>query len=189
MKTFAAALLLISFLSCTNEVRLHRIKIYLNAHTVKTKGRYLSEDYHSFFIEKKGPGKDKNEALASFLDWDAPLHPDITILSYSVNADQWRIDFNEQNDFSKLIGFAGWKGTEIIRFNAMKKISETTYLPNDGNPDYKKWLQPAVEWLQKNRPGELDEVYKKGKLVQTPETARKWVQLLQLWRKETAAIR
>ena len=156
----------------------------MNAHTVKTKGRYLSEDYHSFFIEKKGTGEDKRATLSSFLNWDAPLHPDITILNYSVNGEEWRVEFNEQNDFSKLIGFAGWKGTEIIHFNSKKKIRETTYIPNNENPDYKKWLQPAIDWLQKNRREELDEVYKKGKLVQTPETAKKWVELLQLWRKE-----
>ena len=186
---FATVFLLISRLSCTNKVYLHRIRTYLNAHTIKTKSRYLSEDYHSFFVEKKGEGKDKKAALTSFLNWDAPLHPDLTILNYSVNGDEWRIEFNEQNDFSKLIGFAGWKGTEIIRFDSKKKIRETIYLPNYKNPDYKKWLQPATDWLQKNRPAELDEVYKKEKLVQTPETAKKWIKLLQLWRKETIATK
>ena len=59
------------------------------------------------------------------------------------------------------------------------------YIPGDTNPNYKKWLQPAVDWLQKNRPDELSEVYRDGKLIQTSETAMKWVSLLQLWRKET----
>ena len=35
------------------------------------------------------------------------LRPDITILNHSVNGNEWRVEFNEQNDFSKLIGFAG----------------------------------------------------------------------------------
>jgi len=47
----------------------------------------------------------------------------------------------------------------------------------------------CVDWLQKNRPAELDEVYKKGKLVQTTETSKKWVKLLQLWRKQTTAAK
>jgi hypothetical protein len=180
----ATVFLLIPLLSCTNKVYLHRINTYLNAHTIKTRSRYLSEDYHSFFIEKKGEGRDKKAALRSFSNWDAPLRPDITILNHSVNGNEWRVEFNEQNDFSKLIGFAGWKGTEKILFNSKKKTCEVTYIPNDENPDYKNWLQPAVDWLQKNRPGEVDEVYKKGKFVQTPETAKKWVKLLQLWRKQ-----
>ncbi len=146
----------------------------------------MSEDYHSFFMEKKGQGENKTSTLGSFSNWDAPLHPDITILNYSINGNQWKVEFNEQNDFSKLIGFPGWKGTEIISFNSKKKICEMIYIPNDENPDYKKWLQPSVDWLQKNKPKELDEVYKHGRLVQTSETAKKWVTLLQLWRKETA---
>ena len=149
----------------------------------------MSEDYHSFFIEKKGEGKDKKAALSSFLNWDAPLHPDIIILNYSVNGDEWRVEFNEQNDFSKLIGFPGWKGTEMIRFNSEKMIDEMIYIPDDTNPNYKKWLQPAVEWLKKNKPGELNEVYKDGKLIQTSETAKKWVSLLQLWREKTGELK
>jgi hypothetical protein len=86
-----------------------------------------------------------------------------------------------------LIGFPGWKGTEVIRFNPEKMIDEIIYLPDDTNPNYKKWFQPAVEWLQKNRPNELNEVYKDGKLIQTSETAKTWVILLQLWRKETSS--
>jgi len=145
----------------------------------------MSDDYRSYFMEKKGVGKNKEQVLQSFSEWDAPLHPDITILNHVVNGNTWKIEFNEQNDFSKLIGFPGWKGTEMIRFNSKKMIDEMIYIPADTNPDYKKWLQPAVEWLQKNKSDELNEVYKDAKLIQTHETAKKWVSLLQLWRKET----
>jgi hypothetical protein len=179
------AFLLTGFVSCTNRVCLHRIETYLNAHTAETKGKYIAESYRSFFMEKKGEGKNKNEALQSFLNWDAPLNPDIHILNYSKNGNTWKVEFNEQNDFSKLIGFPGWKGTEMIRFNSERMIDEMIYIPDDTNPNYKKWLQPAVDWLQKNKPTELTGVYKDGKLIQTSETAKKWVGLLQLWQKET----
>lgn len=186
MKTkLTLALALFSVLSCTNKTYLHRIETYLNAHTLETKGKYMAEDYHSFFIEKKGEGKNKEQALQSFLNWDGPLHPDVQILNYTVERNTWKVQFNEQNDFTKLIGFPGWKGTEMIRFNNKKMIDEMIYLPDDTNPNYKKWLQPAVDWLQKNKPGELNEVYKDGKLIQTNETAKKWISLLQLWQKET----
>ena len=186
MKTnLTLAFLLTNFISCTNKAYLHRIGTYLNAHTAETKGKYMAEDYRSFFMEKKGEGEDKKQALQSFLNWDAPLHPDVDILNYEMDGDTWKVEFNEQNDFSKLIGFPGWKGTELIRFNPKKMIDEMIYIPGDTNPNYKKWLQPAVDWLQKNRPGELNEVYKDGKLIQTSETAKIWVSLLQLWRKET----
>ena len=178
------ALLLAFSASCINRAYLHRIETYLNAHSPEGKGKYMSEDYRSYFLEKKGEGKNKEQALQSFLKWDAPLHPDISILNHVVNGNTWKIEFNEQNDFSKLIGFPGWKGTGMIRFNSKKMIDEMIYIPDDTNPDYKKWLHPAVQWLQKNNPSELNEVYKGSKLIQTPETAKKWVSLLQLWRKE-----
>jgi len=58
-------------------------------------------------------------------------------------------------------------------------------VPDQDNPPYRKWLQPAVDSLQQNRSTELSEVYKGGKLIQTPEAASKWVELLQLWHKQT----
>jgi len=61
------------------------------------------------------------------------------------------------------------------------------YIPDNTNPNYKEWLQPAADWLQKNKPSELSEVYADGKLIRTSETAKKWVILLQLWRKETSS--
>lgn len=173
-------------LSCGDKIYLHRIRTYLNAHTIEAKSRYLSEDFRSFFLEKNGTGKDKKAALNSFLNWDGPLNPDITILNYTARDNEWKVEFNEQNDFSKLIRFPGWKGTEIIDFNSKKKIREVLYIPNDDNPNYKPWLQPAIDWLQKNKPVDLDEVYQKGKLVQTPETAKKWVRLLRLWHTATS---
>ena len=176
--------LLMILVSCTSNVHLRRIKVYLNAYTVDTKEKYMAEEYRSFFMEKKGEGENKNEALKSFLGWDAPLHPDIHILNYTPDGNMWQVEFNEQNDFSKLIGFPGWKGTEMIRFNTKRMIDEMIYIPDDSNPNYKTWLQPAVDWLQKNKPTELNDVYKDGKLIRTSETAKKWVLLLQLWRKE-----
>jgi hypothetical protein len=74
----------------------------------------------------------------------------------------------------------------MIRFNSGKMIDEMIYIPDDTNPNYKKWLQPAVDWLQANKPNELKEVYRDGKLIRTSETAKKWVILLQSWRKVTS---
>ena len=185
MKTRIAFFFCITFFSCQNKIYLHRIETYLNSSTPESKGRYLSDDFRSFFLEKKGEGKNKATALRSFVNWDAPLHPDITISKWTVRGNTWIVDFNEQNDFSKLIGFPGRKGTERISFNSQKMIYEAVYIPNPDNPSYKPWLQPAVEWLEQHRPNDLNEVYINGKLVQTSETAKKWVDLLQLWRKKT----
>ena len=179
MKTRIAFFFCITFFSCQNKIYLHRIETYLNSSTPKSKGRYLSDDFRSFFLEKKGEGKNKATALRSFVNWDAPLHPDITITKWTVRGNTWIVDFNEQNDFRNSLAFRdgrGLSGSVLI----LRK-----YIPNPDNPSHKPWLQPAVEWLEQHRPNDLNEVYINGKLVQTSETARKWVDLRQLWRKKT----
>ena len=121
----------------------------------------------------------------SFLKWDAPLHPDIKILNYTIDENKWTIEFNEQNDFTKPIRFPGWKAKEIITLNKKGFIKEAIYIPDPANPSYRKWLQPAVDWLQKNMPDSLHDVYQNGKLIQTEVTAAEWVRLLKHWRETT----
>ena len=78
--------------------------------------------------------------------------------------------------------FHGWKGTKIVTFNSRKLIEETIYIPDSTNPSYKKWLQPAVTWLQLNMPDSLNMIYKNEKLIQNAATAKQWVHLLTMWR-------
>jgi hypothetical protein len=170
--------------TCTNDSHLKKINCYLNASTINEKAKYMAEDYRSFFMNKKGNGKSKTEALQSFQNWDAPMHPDITVISYSFLDSIWQVTFNEQNDFTKPIGFPGWKGTTTFVFNSAGLIKETIYVPDSANLSYKPFLQPALDWLQKNKPAELNEVYQNGKLVQTEEAANKWRTLLRTWQSQ-----
>ena len=146
----------------------------------------MSGNYHSFFEKKSGSGADKQAALKSFMNWDGQLHPDIKILHYSRQHNMWTVFFLEQNDFSKLIGFPGWKGSSQITFDSNQLIVESIYFPDSTNPDYKHYLAPAVQWLKENKPDKLNEVYKDGRLIQNEESARMWVELLTSWRKTTA---
>jgi len=173
--------------ACTKSVYLKKINGFLNAHSAEAKSRYMAEDYHGFFAERKGGGKDKATALRSFMNWDGPLEPDIKILSYTKRDSVWTVVFNEQNDFTKPIGFPGWKGATIVTFDKRGLIKETLYLPDDSNPPYRPYLQPALDWLTKNKPAELTEVFKDNKLVQTEATANKWKALLQIWKMQTSA--
>ena len=70
-----------------------------------TNAKFMADDFHSYFIEKKGTGKNKNASLQSFQNWDAPLHPQINIFKYKHYKNVYTVMFNEQNDFSKLIDF------------------------------------------------------------------------------------
>lgn len=170
--------------SCTTNAYLEKIKGYLNAQTVAEKSEYMADNYRSYFISKENGGKNKAEALASFQDWDGPMHPDVNVINYTFHDCTWTVIFNEQNDFSKAIGFPGWKGTTIFVFASNGLIQETTYVPDSTNVSYKPFLRPAVDWLKANMPDELNEVYQNGKLVQTETAANKWKVLLAKWQSQ-----
>jgi hypothetical protein len=161
---------------------LEKIKTYLNAATVADKSRYMSGSYRSYFARKEGAGEGRDSALQSFQRWDGPLHPDVKILAVSDTQKTWKLKINERNDFTKLIGFPGWKATEIVTFDDSGLIAEAMYIPEPDQPNYKDWLKPAVGWLQTAAPDSLKEVYENGKLIKTGATARKWVRLLTRWR-------
>ena len=185
--SFSICLLLLSSVSsCTQKIYLKRIETYFNASSAEMKAKYMADDYRSYFAEKKDEGEDKTSSLQSFLKWDAPLHPDVKILHYSVDKNKWTIELNEQNDFTKPIGFPGWNAKEVISLNKKGFIKEAIYIPDPPNPPYKKWLQPAVDWLQKNIPDSLRDVYQNGKLIQTESTAKESVRLLKYWHETSA---
>ena len=142
----------------------------------------MAEDFRSYFMDKSGKGKTRSEALNSFLNWDGPLHPDVKILHYRIKGDSCIVYFNEQNDFSKPIGYPGWKGSMVFRFNSMKQIRESIYIPDSTNSSFKPYLQPALDWMAKNKPNELSRIYQNNRLVQNGETAVLWRELLKEWK-------
>ncbi len=153
----------------------------MNASDTADKSKYMAANFRSFFISKEGTGKNKSETLQSFQNWDGPMHPDVKIISYSSHESVWKVEFNEQNDFTKPIDFPGWKGTKTFTFNSKGLIKETIYVPDSTNLSYKPFLQPALNWLQQNMPVELSEVYQIDKLLQTEAGANKWRSLLKQW--------
>ena len=133
-------------------------------------------------MNKQETGKNKHAALQSFQNWDGPMHPDIKILNYSSQGSVCTVTFTEQNDFSKSIGFPGWRGTTTFVFDSAGLIKETLYVPDSTNISYKPFLQPALNWLEQNEPAELSNVYRNGKLIQTETAANEWRMLLKQWR-------
>src|SRR5258708_20630893 len=119
MITFCLILILLSPRpgDAGDDVLLKKIETYLNASGVVEKAKYMSPDYRFYFAKKEGRGEGKDSSLQSFQRWDAPLHPDIKILSYSRNQRTWTLRINEENDFTKLIKFPGCKATEIVTFD------------------------------------------------------------------------
>ena len=121
---------LISFYSCTNNVYLDKITRYLNAPSTELKAKLMADNYRSYFMKKEGKGDDKTASLTSFHNWDGQLNPDVKILRHQSKDNIWFVQFNEQNDFSKLIGFPGWKGSMSVTFDSNGLIAETIYFPD-----------------------------------------------------------
>lgn len=172
----------ILFSACSTNKYLRTISSYLNASQAEAKSKFMSDSYHSFFQAKEGTGDDKATSLNDFKKWDGQLSPDVKIINHHFKGNTGIVSFNEQNDFSKLIGFPGWKGSMSVTFDNNGLIEETIYFPDSTNPSYKKWLEPALIWLKKNMPDDLNEVYQNNKLVKNEMTANKWVYLLKKWK-------
>jgi hypothetical protein len=49
----------ICVLSCTKKIYLKKIDSYLNASSVVVKSKYMADDYHSFFMERKAKVRGK----------------------------------------------------------------------------------------------------------------------------------
>ena len=128
-------------IACTKNVYQRRIQSYLNASTIEEKEKYMADNYRSFLWIRKIqvmtnlPPIIFSKLGCAFTSWCKNSWPQCC-------DGVWTIKFNEQNDFSKLIGFPGWKATYLINFNRKGLIQET--VPDTSNPSYKKWLQPAV---------------------------------------------
>jgi hypothetical protein len=186
-KKICVILILTTFLSaCNNKIYIERATAYMNASNPEDKSKYMAEGFRSYFAENgKGDGKNREQVLTSFMEWDGPMHPDIPIQKYTRRKDTFTVYFVEKNDFTKLIGYPGWKGKAEFVFDSKKMIEEYIYYPDSTNASYKPYLQPAIIWLQKNKSEELAEVYRNGKLVQNEEAAKHWIRLLNEWKKNS----
>ncbi|HYF29622.1 MAG TPA: hypothetical protein VD993_00735 [Chitinophagaceae bacterium] len=172
-------------ISCRYPTYRHKVGQYLNADDSVSKVKYMANNYRSYFKLREGTGKNREESLKGFKNWDGALNPDVKITSFSRVKDTVTVHFVEQNDFSKLIDYPGWRGTEVITFDNSGLITEMIYIPDTTNPPYRSWLAPALDWLQQHEPDSLALVYKDNRLVQTEYTAKLWTRLLKRWRAAT----
>jgi hypothetical protein len=187
MRVLALAFLSVAVATALpNETRLVNLRAFLNAPSAEARGKLMADDYHFYFSERTGDGGSKEKSLASYDNWDGPLHPDVKIRDYRVEGDVWTISVIELNDFAKLIGYPGWKATETITFDDANLIREVIYVPVESG-NYKSYLAPALDWLEENRPDELKQVYDldRARLIQSNASATQWVELLTEWREAT----
>jgi hypothetical protein len=122
-----------------------------------------------------------DERIATLLAWDYALDPQHRIDALAVNGAVVTVQHHETNDFARLLGFPGWNATStfVIR-NGL--IASMKYEPAPDQPDWMPYLEKAVPWLQEHFPNAMARLYAGGEIVQTPEAAREWVEMLRAWR-------
>jgi hypothetical protein len=160
------------------------VRRYLSAKTLDEALSALAPDYHLWFGRREGAGMDR-ASVAKMLEWDYALHPRHRIDRIDVNGDTVTVQAHEDNDFSLLIGFAGWDATSTYVVDNQHLIASQLYVPREGQPEWRPSLDKPLAWIREHHPDALSRVYPDGKLAQTRAAALEWVSLLRQWRKAT----
>jgi len=160
---------------------------YLNAKSLDDALVNLSEDFLLFFNSKEGEGIPKSD-LNSILEWDYALNPKYEIVSMKTEGNKIVVELKEENDFSQSIGFPGWKAEVTFTFDEENLIQEQLYVPDPDQPDYRDWLNPAIDWLKENRPEDLKTVFdeEEDQIIYNGGSAKKWVELLEDWKNQSS---
>lgn len=160
------------------------VRQYLSADTREAALGLLAEDYKLWFGAKKGEPMRKAEA-ARLLEWDYALRPRRRIRRLRVSGRTVVVSAHEDNDFSLLLDFPGWDAVSTFEIDRAGKIASQIYLPAQGQPEWKPFLEKALPWLRAQRPDVLARIYPDNRLARTTETAREWVRVLREWRAAT----
>lgn len=145
----------------------------------------LSPDYKIWFGKREGePGIAKQE-VARMLEWDFALNPRRRIEELRVTDREVLVRAHEDNDFSLLIGYPGWDAVSTFTVDPNGLITSQLYVPKEGQPAWKPYLEKALPWLREHRAEALARIYLNNRLSQTSESAREWVKHLRDWRAAT----
>ena len=158
---------------------------YLDAKTLDEALSLLAPEYRLWFNARKGEGMDR-AAAARMLTWDYALHPRHRVDGFEVRGNEVVARVHEDNDFSLLIGFPGWDSTSTYVVDDAGRIVSQLYVPREGQPEWRPYLDAPLVWLREHHPDALARIFPNGKLAQSAETAREWVTLLRAWRAATS---
>ncbi|HKY04665.1 MAG TPA: hypothetical protein VJQ56_07245 [Blastocatellia bacterium] len=160
------------------------VREYISAKDREAKLAMLSPDYRIWFGKREGPGMTKPEA-ARMLEWDFALNPRHRIEEVKVAGRDVVVRIHEDNDFSLLIGYPGWDAVSTYTVDESGLITSQLYVPKEGQPDWKPYLERALPWLREHRAEALARIYPNNRLSRTSESAREWVKQLRDWRAAT----
>lgn len=180
----AAAIALALLAACaswTEPPAVAAVRRYLDARTHAEAVGRLAPQYRLWFGEKKGEGMSR-EAAAKMLEWDFALRPRHQIHSIEVHGDTVVVRQHEDNDFSRLIGFPGWDATSTYTVDEQGRITSQLYVPAEGQPAWRPYLDEPLVWIRANEPDVLERIFPNGRLAQSKDDAAQWVRVLTAWR-------
>jgi hypothetical protein len=160
------------------------VRRYLASTTLDQAMAALAPEYRLWFGRRSGDGISR-ETAGRMLQWDFALHPRHRIDGLSAERAEVVARVHEDNDFSLLIGFPGWDATSTFTLDANGRITSQLYVPREGQPEWRPYLDAPLAWLREHRAERLARVFIDGRLVQTAESAVEWVRLLREWRAAT----
>ena len=120
--------------------------------------------------------------MRSIFEWDRACNPKYECGDFLINGDQATVIMREENDFTRLLNFAGWETKLELRFTPDGKIKEELVILLGSGPSFEEKLQPALDWLGAHYPDDLAEIYPNDQFVFSGENARGWIGLLREWR-------
>ncbi len=150
----------------------------------KQAATYLAPDARIWFDEKTGPGRPKSP-ISGWGAWDLELNAVNTYSDVEIVGNSLTALFHEQNDFSRLIGFPGWRSRSTYWFDEQGRIAEQLYEPMAQHPPMQAYFDAPLRWARTHHADELAAIYPEEQFRPNTDTARRWRTLLLAWRAET----
>lgn len=185
LRTMAAAVMLTALGGCAGA---HSYKQTLDAYLaarqagdVELAGRHLSPDARIWFDVKTGPGRPKS-LTGGWGAWDIEMNAVNTYDEVVITDDSISATFHERNDFSRLIGFPGWRSRSTFWFDEQGRIVEQLYVPLPQHPPQRVCFEAPLQWARLHRADELEVIYPNDRFEPSAESGRRWRALLIEWR-------
>jgi len=141
----------------------------------------FTDDFQLHFTEYDMKlGRDE---MKDVLGWDKGVNGRISYHNLTVRGDTVSGVFTERNDFLELLGIEKLQAKKTFTFDKNGLIVEQVYTPLPDQPSFTEKLTAVVEWAEKHRPDELNEIYPDRQILFNQEMGRRWVTLLKEWKK------
>lgn len=145
--------------------------------------KFYAKDARIWFGARAGEGQ--LIAESPWREWDLELRAAHEIEDARFDARALTVVSHEQNDYSRLLDFGGWRATITYAFNDDGLVTEKLYVPMEQSPTQRECFAPALDWAREHRADELEEIFAGDRLTPSRDHARRWRALLIEWRKAT----